>query len=119
MPVSPYPSLRDPTRYVMLTVMVGFDGSGNSRNRRPLGRLYSVMPSTVGPLVARGGAAGALGAGFAAGGACWGWTRVGAVVRTARARLSTRRSARTADMALLRRVKVEGSRFRECCLAQT
>ena len=41
--------------YVMLTVMVGFDGSGNSRNRRPLGRLYSVMPSTLGPLMARHG----------------------------------------------------------------
>src|SRR5258708_33157440 len=31
----------------MLTVMVGFDGSGNSSTLRPLARRYSVMPSTV------------------------------------------------------------------------
>jgi hypothetical protein len=30
----------------MLTVMIGRDGSGNRRTRRPFGRLYSVIPST-------------------------------------------------------------------------
>src|SRR5512141_1733245 len=30
----------------MLTVTVGFDGSGKSSTRRPLARRYSVMPST-------------------------------------------------------------------------
>src|SRR5688572_3341156 len=30
----------------MLTVIVGLDGSGNISTRRPLGRRYSVMPST-------------------------------------------------------------------------
>ena len=49
--------------YVMLTVMVGFDGSGNSRNRRPLGRLYSVMPSTRRPLDGADGRAGRLSSG--------------------------------------------------------
>src|SRR2546427_12612053 len=36
----------------MLTVVVGLDESGNNRNRRPFGNVYSVIPSTVGPLVA-------------------------------------------------------------------
>src|SRR5262245_12317658 len=31
----------------MLTVTVGFDGSGTSRIRAPLSRRYSVIPSTV------------------------------------------------------------------------
>src|SRR5688572_9953532 len=30
----------------MLTVIVGLEGSGKSRIRRPLGSLYSLMPST-------------------------------------------------------------------------
>src|SRR6266566_9420601 len=48
----------------MLTVVVGLDESGNNKNRRPFGNVYSVMPSTVGPLVAlTGGAFGAAG--------CW------------------------------------------------
>ncbi|CFN62825.1 Uncharacterised protein [Bordetella pertussis] len=37
--------MRDPTRYVMLTVVVGLDASGASSTRRPLARRYSVMPS--------------------------------------------------------------------------
>jgi len=46
----------------MLTVVVGLDESGNNKNRRPFGNVYSVMPSTVGPLVAlTGGAFGAAG----------------------------------------------------------
>src|SRR5262249_17085015 len=32
---------------VMLTVTSGLESSGKSRTRRPLGSLYSVMPSTV------------------------------------------------------------------------
>src|SRR5690242_11854584 len=38
--------MREPTRYVTLTVMVSFDGSGNSSTRMPLASVYSVMPST-------------------------------------------------------------------------
>src|SRR5690242_17127264 len=34
----------------MFTVIVGFDGSGKSSTLRPLGRRYSVIPSTLGPL---------------------------------------------------------------------
>src|SRR5690242_156425 len=49
MPVSPYPSCREPTRYVMFTVVCGFDLSGKSRTRSPLGSRYSVMPSTLTP----------------------------------------------------------------------
>src|SRR5436309_2621505 len=45
-PVSPYPSCRDPTRYVTFTVVVCFDESGKSSSRSPLARRYSVMPST-------------------------------------------------------------------------
>ncbi len=33
----------------MLTVIVGFDGSGNSSTCRPLASRYSVMPSTEAP----------------------------------------------------------------------
>ena len=44
----------------MLTVMVGFDGSGNSSTRRPFASRYSVMPSTE---VTRSGAGAAIGAG--------------------------------------------------------
>jgi hypothetical protein len=40
----------------MFTVMVCFDGSGNSSTRRPLASRYSVMPSTE---VTRSGGAGA------------------------------------------------------------
>src|SRR5215510_4503744 len=54
--------MREPTRYVRLTVTVSFDGSGNSSTRSPLPSTYSVMPSTL--VVWRGAAAG----GFAAGG---------------------------------------------------
>src|ERR1044072_5333657 len=35
----------------MLTVVVGFDASGNSSTFRPLARRYSVMPSADGPCV--------------------------------------------------------------------
>src|SRR6266567_5119444 len=46
----------------MLTVVVGLDESGNNKNRRPFGNVYSVMPSTVGPLVGMiGGAVEAVG----------------------------------------------------------
>src|ERR1035437_9564891 len=45
-PVSPYPSFREPTRYVILTVTLGLDASGNSRKCSPLESEYSVMPST-------------------------------------------------------------------------
>src|SRR5262245_20991761 len=38
----------------MLIVIVGFDASGKSSTLRPLGRRYSVMPSTVVTLVAPG-----------------------------------------------------------------
>src|ERR1043166_2758568 len=50
----------------MFTVMVGLDRSGNSRNRNPLARRYSVMPSTVATLVTPAGSLGAAGA-FASG----------------------------------------------------
>ena len=36
MPVSPYPSCRDPTRYVMFTVICCLLWSGKSRKRSPL-----------------------------------------------------------------------------------
>src|SRR5512135_1023410 len=45
-PVSPYSSFREPTRYVTLTVAVGFVGSGKRRTWRPFGSRYSVIPST-------------------------------------------------------------------------
>src|ERR1700693_1527747 len=41
----------------MLTVTVGFDGSGKSRTFSPLARRYSVMPSTVPTLVMPGATA--------------------------------------------------------------
>src|SRR5262249_46516343 len=47
MPVSPYPSWREPTSTVMLTVTVGLVASGNSSTRAPVARRYSVTPSTV------------------------------------------------------------------------
>ena len=52
-PVSPYPSCRDPTMYVTFTVTVGFDWSGKRSTRSPFGRRYSVIPSTEVTLVAR------------------------------------------------------------------
>src|SRR5450755_598612 len=47
MPVPPYLSLREPTRIVRFTVVVGFEPSGNVSTCRPFGSAYSVMPSTV------------------------------------------------------------------------
>ena len=47
MPDSPYPSCREPTRTVMLTVTFGLEASGKSSSRRPLSNRYSVIPSTV------------------------------------------------------------------------
>src|SRR5436853_7706152 len=47
MPVSPYPSWRDPTKTVMLTVTVDEEGSGKRRSRAPFLSVYSVIPSTV------------------------------------------------------------------------
>src|SRR4051812_2826516 len=38
--------MRLPTRYVMLTVMVALELSGKSSTRKPLGSVYSRMPST-------------------------------------------------------------------------
>src|SRR5947208_1702784 len=55
MPASPYPSCREPTSTVMLTVIVGRDGSGKSSTRAPFSRRYSVTPSTV--AISRGGSA--------------------------------------------------------------
>src|SRR5271154_2968794 len=44
--------MRLPTRYVMFTVVVAFDGSGKSSTLRPLDSTrYSVMPSTEVTLV--------------------------------------------------------------------
>ncbi|MFO0890523.1 MAG: hypothetical protein U0790_15445 [Isosphaeraceae bacterium] len=51
MPVSPYPSWRDPTKIVRLTVTLGLDASGKRSTRRPLGSRYSVIPSTEATLV--------------------------------------------------------------------
>src|SRR2546428_1518601 len=45
----------------MFTVVVGLEASGNSRKRSPLGSVYSVIPSTVDPLVAFTGVAAAVG----------------------------------------------------------
>src|SRR5438045_8335318 len=59
--------MREPTRYVMLTVTVGFEASGKSSALRPLGSRYSVMPSTEVTRVTPAGSA-ALLAGAAAGG---------------------------------------------------
>src|SRR4029079_9868306 len=65
--------MREPTRYVTLTVMVSFDGSGNSSTRMPLASVYSVMPSTeavcFGAAVAGRAAGGAVTAAFGGGGA--------------------------------------------------
>ena len=47
MPVSPYPSMRDPTKMVMLTVRVDAAVSGKRSRRRRLASGYSVIPSTV------------------------------------------------------------------------
>src|SRR5438132_9251268 len=47
MPASPYPSCREPTRTVMLTVIVGREASGKRRTRAPLPNRYSVTPSTL------------------------------------------------------------------------
>ena len=47
MPVSPWFSCRLPTRTVRFTVVVGFESSGASSTCSPLGRAYSVMPSTL------------------------------------------------------------------------
>src|SRR5947207_10742665 len=63
----------------MLTVVVGLDESGNNKNRRPFGNVYSVMPSTVGPLVALTGGA------FWAAGCCAGTPLARATIAAARA----------------------------------
>src|SRR5213593_2454356 len=63
----------------MLTVVVGFDESGNNKNRSPFGNVYSVMPSTVGPLVALTGGA------FGAAGCCAGIRFVGTSTAAAKA----------------------------------
>src|SRR6185369_9686069 len=83
----------------MLTVTVGFEGSGKRRNLRPFARRYSVIPSTAVTRVTPAGratAAGAL-AGAAAGafggalGAAVGWARAStpAVRKAARNRAGT------------------------------
>ena len=46
MPVSPYPSCREPTRTVRLTVTLGLETSGTSRTTSPLSSRYSLIPST-------------------------------------------------------------------------
>src|SRR3954465_13118718 len=46
MPVSPYPSCREPTSTVMLTVTLDCELSGNRRSLKPLLNWYSVIPST-------------------------------------------------------------------------
>src|SRR5688572_25965454 len=48
--------------YVMFTVMVGLELSGNSRTCRPLERRYSVMPSTLVTRVTPAGSGAPLGA---------------------------------------------------------
>src|SRR5437667_8531437 len=90
--------MREPTRYVMLTVNVSLLGSGNSSTRMPLPSAYSVMPSTL--VTWRGAAAGGLAGGFAAGagaagragGAGTGAASAGAAARPA-ARAPTRSDA--------------------------
>ena len=47
MPASPYPSCREPTRIVRFTVTVDRDWSGTNNARKPLGKAYSVIPSTL------------------------------------------------------------------------
>src|SRR5215469_57950 len=39
----------------MLTVSLGLEGSGNNSTRNPLGKVYSVMPSTEAPFWTPGG----------------------------------------------------------------
>src|SRR5262245_43366918 len=48
---SPYPSWREPTRYVTLTVIVLLPESGSRSACSPFGRVYSVMPASVVPPV--------------------------------------------------------------------
>src|SRR5436190_10469415 len=57
MPVSPYPSWREPTSTVRLTVTFDWELSGKSNARRPLSNWYSVMPSTVATLRGEDGSA--------------------------------------------------------------
>src|SRR5690606_9226608 len=94
----------------MFTVTVGLDGSGKSSTRRPLGRLYSVMPSTVAPLTARGRGRAAvaaricaqlrlvmapvLAAGREAAGAGAAWAIASAVADTRRSRLAAANRSR-------------------------
>ena len=59
MPVSPAPSWREPTRYVMFTVTVDCVGSANNSTRSPLSSTYSSMPSSE--RTRRGGAGGGAG----------------------------------------------------------
>src|SRR6266566_6817587 len=73
----------------MLTVVVGLDESGNNKNRRPFGNVYSVMPSTVGPLVALTGEA------FGAAGRCAGIRFVRTSAAAARANRGSGRNVRS------------------------
>src|SRR4029079_4018882 len=104
MPVSPYRSLRDPTLYVTLTVVVGLVGSGKSRTSRPLGRRYSVIPSTeaTGTRAAEAGFAAAFARGPRAAGA-------GAAAAKERAQISVREERTREDLSF-----IDGTSFDLC-----
>src|SRR5438445_8962883 len=50
--------MRDPTRYVVFTVVVGLESSGANSTRSPLPSAYSVMPSTLVTFVTPAGSGG-------------------------------------------------------------
>src|SRR5687768_18548302 len=84
----------------MFTVTVGFDASGNSRTRMPLGSEYSVIPSTDATCVAFGAACAARWPGRAWLGRVCALTVV-AADRSVRARMPTRASRRGREPKLI------------------
>src|SRR5438552_15324510 len=62
--------MREPTRYVTLTVIASFDGWGNGSTRMPLPSVYSVMRSTEAVCFGAAAAGRAAGGGAVAAGRC-------------------------------------------------